>query len=57
MRLISLSVPVKKSESSDASNAIYLEKCVGGEKHGFFSPPISKIVVVSHDVELSDSDI
>ena len=41
---------VKKLESYDMSNATYLEKRVGGEKTWVFFPPISKIVVVSHDV-------
>ena len=48
--LTSLIMSVKKLESYDMSNAIYLEKRVGGEKHGFFSPPVSNIFLISYDV-------
>ena len=48
--LTSLIMSVKKLESYDMSNVIYLEKRVGGEKTCVFFPPVSNIHLSSYDV-------
>ena len=53
--LTSLIMSVKKLESYDMSNAIYLEKRVGG-KNRCFSPPVSNIHLSSYDVLFSQNN-
>ena len=50
--LTSLIMSVKKLESYDMSNAIYLEKRVGGGKTWVFPPPVSNMSLISYDVIL-----